>query len=173
MIYEIGWSSYDIRYILIILCFIPLLIVFILFQKRYNTTNDDVDKGILINNSRGSKSHTKFIISLLLIFLMLASLSPIMTLYVKNRNINLYKNGVYDTLTGIAQNVNEEFRPISIKNENTSMSLSSNGNGILEHILKNEIEEGKVYTVYYTYKTKSENGIYYDSNTILRIDKVN
>lgn len=86
MIYEIGWLSYDIRSILTILCFIPLLIVFIIFQKKYNTSKEDIDSGIAlpkaddrttINNLQGSKSHTKFMISLLLIVLMLISLSPV------------------------------------------------------------------------------------------------
>lgn len=165
MLYEIGWSTYDIRYIIIMLCFIPLLIAFILFQKKYDTSineNDNGDRASL----KGSKWHTKFMISLLLIVLMLTSLSPAIDIYKKNDAINCYKNGEYDTFTGMAYNVNKESNPIRFENEKTWISFYDNGMGAVKQILKNEIEEGKIYTVYYTGKN-------HDSNTILRIDKVN
>lgn len=173
MIYEIGWSLNDIRHILIILCFIPLLVLFILLQKRYNTSDDDMDTGISIsyNKERGSKSHTKFMLSVLLVVCMIFSLSPIMTLYLKNKFINCYRNGEYETFTGIAAHYTPD--TISFINTETdnSIGFDFNNSRDAKNILVKEVKDNEKYTVYFTYSVVEEAG-WHIPETILRIDRV-
>lgn len=170
MIYEIGWSSYDIIYIIIMLCFIPLLITFILFQKRYDTSTDTDEKHVPYAG-RGSKSHTKFMITLLFIFLMLASLSPIMDLYKKSDAINCYKNGEYETFTGTAAHLT--YGHITLIDEPDRISFETNNkNKEIKSILQNDIKDGETYTIYFTY-TISEFWDTLSPENILRIDKAN
>lgn len=170
MIYEINWSLNDIRHILIILCFIPLLIVFILFQKKYDATTDENDSGTGAS-IRGSKWHTKFMISALLVAGMIFSLSPIMTLYLKNKSINCYKNGEYDTFTGIAAHYTPDTVDFINTETDKSISFEFSHSRDARKILVKEIKDNEKYTVYFTYSIKNETGIYFP-DTILRIDRV-
>lgn len=76
MIYEIGWSTQDLVSAIIILCFLPLLFCFFLVQLKYKTHNDSKETSP-VRNLSGSKSQTKFVMSIVLIILMLFSLSPV------------------------------------------------------------------------------------------------
>lgn len=173
MIYEIGWSLNDIRHILIILCFIPLLVLFILLQKRYNTSDDDMDKGIFAGyiKERTSKSHTKFMLSVLLVAIMIFSLSPIMTLYLKNKSINCYKNGEYEAFTGIAAHYTPD--TVSFINTETDnfFSFELNRSRDARNILLKEVKDDEKYTVYFTYSDDEVTGGHIPE-TILRIDRV-
>lgn len=177
MIYEIGWSSYDMRYIIPVLCFIPLLILFVLLQKRYNTKDEgekipyEHEKSGVVNVV-GSKSTTKFMISALLVVLMIASLFPMLTLVEKHRNIISYKNGEYEVFTGIARRYlyNVGFKEKS-QNEGEYLSFFIHNAGAVTEVVKNDIKDGEEYTIYYTYSISEKTGEHIPRD-ILRIDKV-
>lgn len=56
MIYEIGWTRHDISDFIVMACFIPLLIGFIIFIKNYKTEKDNFQKDSMISIG-GSKNH--------------------------------------------------------------------------------------------------------------------
>lgn len=167
MLYEIGWSTYDLRHIIILLFFIPLLIIFIIFQKKYNTATEDIDSVKIPKTSlvmyRASKSNFKFMLSLLLIFLMLVSLSTILTLNIKLRAINCYRNGNYEIFTGKA--IIYDSKLCYLKNETDIFGLERI-TGEVKDILDKDINEEDTYTIYYTKETKKNM-----PEIILRIDK--
>ena len=163
MLYEIGWSSYDMRYIIPVLCFIPLFVLFVLLQKRYDTSDEgsDVQYSDVRNrgniNIRGSKSTTKFMISAILVVLMIGSLSPIMTIAKKYKNITSYKSGEYEIFTGTVDDIYSMYSYYSVyiesqNGENKALYVDEPNN--VEEFLK----KGEEYTIYYTYSISEKTG---------------
>ncbi|MBQ8301566.1 MAG: hypothetical protein IJX57_06350 [Clostridia bacterium] len=177
MIYEIGWSSYDIIYVVALLCFIPLLILFVLLQKRYNIKNEgeeipyEHEKARVVNVT-GSKSTTKFMISALLVVFMIVSLSSIVTLINKHNAITKYKNGEYDVFTGVVDitSLRGQYSSIGFRGETTSIRVYESGREVVDFVEKN-MKSGEKYTIYYTYSISEKTGEYIPQD-ILRIDKV-
>lgn len=178
MIYEIGWSIYDIKYGLIMLCFIPLLVAFIIFQKKYDTSTEDIDsetvlsdkdKRKTVDNLRGSKSNIKFNVSIALVFLMAISiLLPTVSLINKNSKINSYKNGEYEIFTGIAER--SYAHSINFRNEDEIISFDRSDFMDMGDAREKEIKDNEKYTVYFTYEIKEETGKYIPEH-ILRIER--
>lgn len=150
MIYEIGWTRYDMTDFIIAACFIPVLIGFIIFIKKYKTEKGNFEKDGMISIG-GSKNHTKFIVSVISIIFMLVSLSSMVKLFIKYKIINDYKNGEYEIFTGTATYLVDSY--ITLINEDERISFSNDNNTYnkdLEHILDKNIKAGKEYTIYFT-----------------------
>lgn len=161
MIYEIGWTRYDMTDFIIAACFIPVLIGFIIFIKKYKTEKGNFEKDGIIGFG-GSKSHTKFVVNAILIILMIFSLSSMVKIFIKYKTISNYKNGKYEMFTGTVSYSLDRY--IVFENEFQHMYLyESYYNKGVKDIIEKERKDGEEYTVYFTSN--------YSNTIILRIDE--
>lgn len=166
MIYEIGWSTQDLVSAIIILCFLPLLFCFFLVQLKYKTHNDAKETSP-VRNLSGSKSQTKFVMSIVLIILMLFSLSPAPPMIKKYKIIEDYNNGRYTVLNNAVIDLSD-YR-ISFENESDHFSFYlEDVDKELINSLKYNLDERKKYTVFTS--LTSQDIWYMHDPIILRID---
>lgn len=161
MIYEIGWTEYDMPDFIIAACFIPLLIGFIIFIKKYKTEKGNFEKDGIIGFG-GSKTHTKFVISAILIILMIFSLSSAVKMFIKYRAISDYRNGKYEIFTGTVSYPLDGYIAFETEYKHIFFNEGYYNKGVKNAIDK-EIKDGGEYTVYFT--------LDYDNKIILRIYK--
>lgn len=166
MLYEINWNAHDLTSLIIVFCFLPLIFFFWLVQLKYKT-NSDVNKASSLRNMSGSKSQTKFVISIVLILLMLLALSPSLPLIKKYNIIKNYKNGQYSVLnnaaiyfTGNSMTLENESERVVIYRDQTDEELYD--------LLKANTYENERYTVILL--PVSSDMWYMQDTEILRID---
>lgn len=167
MIYEISWNTHDLISLIIVLCFLPLLLCFWLVQLKYKTNNDDKEKAPL-KLICGSKSQTKFVMSIFLIILMLFAVSPSIPLIQKYKIMGDYKNGQFQVIDNAEISISYPYF-IYIENDSKHISIDLTANDqytaeILDHLLK----DSEKYRVYYSASSKD---VWYMSEpVILRIE---
>lgn len=145
MIYEIGWNTQDLVSLIIIFCFLPLLFCFCFVQLKYKTNNDDKEKSP-IKTLSGSKSQTKFVMSIVLIILMLFALSPSIPLIKKYKIIDDYKNGQYLVLNNAVIHYSDYH--IIFENESEDILIYTDEiDKLLLDCLKHNTDDSKKYTV--------------------------
>ena len=166
MLYEINWNTHDLTSLIIVFCFLPLIFFFWLVQLKYKT-NSDVNKAASLRNMSGSKSQTKFVISIVLILLMLLALSPSLPLIKKYNIIKNYKNGQYLILNDAA--IYFSSNSMTLENESESVVIYDDEvDESLYSFLKYNTDKNERYTVFLS---PSSPDVWYMRDTeILRID---
>ncbi len=166
MLYEIGWNAHDLTSLIIVFCFMPLLFIFCLVQFKCKT-NSDVNKASSLRNMSGSKSQTKFVISIVLILLMLLALSPSLPLIKKYNIIKNYKNGQYSVLNNAA--IYFIGNSMTLENESEQVVIyRDQADEKLYDLLKANTYENGRYTIFLL--PASPDVWYMRDTVILRID---